>query len=130
MCLNQHSASSLLEHGPARAQRFGLRDHFEPLSVQVAPLDDYASEAVGDLLIKVDVEGFEAAVLEGAPMLLEHAAAVVVECQQAADVFVGAPPPSRVDELLRERGLRFAGVLAALTDPSGAVVQFDGVWLR
>jgi hypothetical protein len=26
--------------------------------------------------------------------------------------------------------LRFAGVLDSLADPAGAVVQFDGIWLR
>lgn len=132
-CLNQPSASTLQEPGTVRAERFGIADRWQELEVPTRPLDHYRELVNGRTLIKVDVEGHEGRVLEGAVAVLELLvlrSAMIVECQQSRDVFEGAPEPFAVDSWLRSHGLHFAGVLGALTDPQGELVQFDGLWLR
>jgi FkbM family methyltransferase len=131
VCLNQHSASTMQQPGTLRRQAFGIVDRWDTIEVQCRPLDHYLRELpAGRLLVKVDVEGHEGAVLAGGPKVLDLADVVIVECQQSGEIFEGAATPAAVDELLGFSGLRFAGVLASLADPAGAVVQFDGIWVR
>lgn len=129
VCRNQHSASTMQEPGSVRRERFRIADRFEDRIVRTVPLDDYLRHVRGRLLVKVDVEGHEAMVLAGAGAVLDLAAVVIVECNQA-DVFQGAPTPAELDWIMRGAALTFAGVLGSLADPSGELVQFDGVWMR
>lgn len=129
-CANQHSASTMQGASRLRAA-LGIRDTLEPVDVTCRPLDHYlaAYPDATRMLVKVDTEGHELAVLEGATETLYDAVAVVVECQNHPDVFDGAPTPGEIDDALSVHGLRFAGVLDTFTN-DGAVWQFDGLWLR
>lgn len=133
-CTNQHSASTMQRPGSARALRFRIVDTFADVDVRTVTLDSYAERnpaAVGErLLVKIDVEGHELHVIEGARNVLEHAEAVIVECQQDAEIFLGAPSPDVVDAELRRHRLWFSGVLGVQLAPDGEPVQFDGVWRR
>lgn len=130
-CTNQHSVSTLQEPGALRAERFGIRDRFVDMRVRTDTLDHLVHwPLAGRTLLKVDVEGHELAVFAGADRVLSEVAMVVCEVNQSPKIFVGAPAPSTVDELLRRHGLFFAGVIGVQHDPQGCVVQFDGVWLR
>jgi FkbM family methyltransferase len=130
-CVNQHSASTLLESGPTRRELFGIRDTFEPIEVKLRRLDEAAPPLLdGRTLLKVDVEGHELAVLRGGVHVLEHVDVAIVEVNQAP-VFVGQPTFDELDVLLRFRGLSFVGVAGVQTGPHGrGVVQFDGIWRR
>lgn len=131
VCVNQHSASTMQTPGPARRERFGIVDRHETIEVPTRRLDDYLALVSGKrALLKIDVEGHEGAVLAGGPVVLARVAAAVVEIQNAPDVFLGAPPPAVVDELLRAAGLRFSCLYGALVDRAGMVVQFDAVYVR
>ena len=132
LCANQHSASTMLEPGGARKRHFGIDDEHRPLTVEVGRLDDYLGMLGGceRVLVKIDVEGFEGEVIAGGGDVLSLAACVIVECQQDADLFVGAPTPGEVDAGLRRHGLAFWGVADALASPSGRLLQFDGIWAR
>lgn len=132
LCTNQHSASTMMEPGKLRRERFGIRDVFHPIEVEVARLDRFRGliDDGGRTLLKVDVEGFELEVLRGALHVLELVHVAIVEINQEPDIFVGAPSPDVVDAELRNVGLYFAGVAGVQLDPRGEVVQFDGVWSR
>lgn len=130
VCTNQHSASTMMLPGSARAEHFGIVDHFETISVDAVPLDDLTTYIDGRLLVKIDVEGHEADVIAGGHDTLWRAETVICEVQNDPSIFLGAPTPAEVDEALRGKGLAFAGVTAALTAPGGRVLQFDGVWRR
>ncbi len=130
VCENQHSASTMQRPGSARAEHFKLADRYRMITVATAPLDHLLPYADGRVLLKVDVEGHEGAVLAGGGELLPLVATVVCEVQNDPSVFVGTPYPHGVDRRLRDAGLRFAGLAGALLAPGGAVLQFDGVWRR
>lgn len=130
VCVNQHTASTMHEHGPTRRRKFGIADRFETIDVRCELLDHYIDRAAGRLLVKLDVEGHEAAAIAGARLVLDAADTVVVECNQDPEVFVDAPAPGYIDDQLRRHGLAFAGVIDALQAPDGSLVQFDGVWRR
>lgn len=128
-CLDQPSASTMQRPGPARLERFGIRDRFADLEVPAELLDYYLGRARGRSLVKIDVEGHEMQVLDGAPEVLDLAAVVVIECN-APGVFEGAPSVPAIELRMRAHGLFFAGVLDCLKDPAGDVVQFDAVFQR
>lgn len=126
----QHSASSLQPLGGVRRREFGIADRLVPERVLTRLLNDYRHRVAGRLLVKVDVEGHELAVLQGGAKVLALAETVVVELQQDPDIFLGSPRPAAVDAFLRAHGLAFAGVADAFAAPGGRLLQFDGVWQR
>jgi FkbM family methyltransferase len=132
-CRNQHSASTMQEPGTLRQERFGIVDEFEQVPVTTCRLDSYLAglHSFGErVLLKVDVEGHERQVLEGAAMALAAIDTAVVEVQNSPAIFLDSPPPDVIDSMLRDAGLYFSGLLGALAEPRGEVVQFDGVWRR
>ena len=129
--LTQHEASTLHEPGSLRRERFGIDDRWETIEAQAITLDEFRTPSVpGRALLKVDVEGHELEVLRGAARTLAWIDVAIVEVTQDRGFVAGAPTPGRLDEELRKHGLCFAGVLGVQVDPTGAVVQFDGVWVR
>jgi FkbM family methyltransferase len=127
-CINQHSASTMQPPGTLRREAFGIVDRFEPLEVRTAMLDDYADRRRLRTLVKIDVEGHEGSVLVGAGETLKLASGVIIEVQQDSTIVAGAWAPYMVDGYLKQHGLRFAGILDALREPRGRIVQFDGLW--
>lgn len=132
VCQNQHSASTMMEPGTLRRERFGIHDVFRPVQVETRRLDEFRPlvDDGGRTLLKIDVEGHELEVLRGALHVLELVHVAIVEVNQEPDIFVGAPPPDAIDAELRDAGLYFVGVAGVQLDPRGEVVQFDGVWSR
>lgn len=130
-CMNQHSASSLQQLGPVRRELFGLQDRLHPVAVRTTLLDDYLDEITeGTLLVKIDVEGHEQAVLAGATRTLRAAETVVVEVQNDPGIFLGAGHPAILDRMLQSAGLRFAGLADCFASPAGRVLQFDAIYRR
>jgi FkbM family methyltransferase len=99
-------------------------------AVEIAPLDAFVGP--GDLgapaLLKLDVQGFELAALEGCASLLDRFAAVYVECS-FVPLYAGQPLAHEVLEHLRAQGFRLAGVYNVAQDRAGRAVQAD-FWLE
>jgi FkbM family methyltransferase len=71
-----HSPGASLTHAAVEAESFTT------LSVPVVALDDYFSESDKITLLKIDVEGAELGVLQGAERILrQHAPLLVFECE-------------------------------------------------
>ena len=96
------------------------------LPVEIAPLDAFIGP--GDLpapaLLKLDVQGFELAALDGCASLLDRFAAVYVECS-FVPLYAGQPLADEVLAHLRERGFRLSGVYNLTYDREGRAVQAD-----
>jgi len=102
-------------------------------AITVVPLDEIAPKYIQDddrVFLKIDTEGFEASVLDGASRTLDRALGVQVE-MALAPLFVGQ---ARFEELYaRLAHRRFVpwAILPGFTDMrSGRMFQCDGVFFR
>jgi FkbM family methyltransferase len=93
-------------------------------TVEIAPLDAFVGP--GDLgapaLLKLDVQGFELAALEGCAALLDCFAAVYVECS-FLPLYAGQALADEVIEHLRARDFRLAGIYNLAHDHEGRAAQ-------
>jgi FkbM family methyltransferase len=94
--------------------------------VEIAPLDAFVGP--GDLrapaLLKLDVQGFELAALEGCASLLDRFAAIYLECS-FVPLYAGQPLADEVLEHLRAWGFRLAGIYNLAQDHEGRALQAD-----
>jgi FkbM family methyltransferase len=101
--------------------------------IQVARLDSIWQELVGAedrVFLKLDVQGYELEVLNGAAECLG-----AVDCVQAELSFVslyeGAPDYRELIDFLRARGFRLAGLEEGHDDQrTGEMLQADGIFVR
>jgi len=105
----------------------------ETLSVPVITLDDAVTDGLvtlaPEVLIKLDVQGFEDKVILGGPKTFRHATACIVEvCLDA--LFEGQPEFLRIVNLLTELGFEFAGNLEQFPANDGHVSVMDSVFVR
>jgi FkbM family methyltransferase len=95
-------------------------------AIEVAPLDAFVGP--GDLdapaLLKLDVQGFELAALEGCASLLDRFAAIYVECS-FVPLYAGQALADEVLEHLRAQGFRLGGIYNLAHDRAGRAVQAD-----
>lgn len=128
--VNASAVSTLLRPGHARAD-LGLTDEWAPGTIDIVPLDDYLERIVRPCLLKIDVEGYELAVLKGADAVLRQVDTVVIEVQNDPDIFVGAPTVRDLSVVLDCYDLRLTRIAGAYTNPdTEALLQYDGVWTR
>lgn len=116
-----------------------------PLHLEVAPqsicvgtetvrlnrLDDLCALSPTDrVLLKVDVQGYERQVFEGAPHVLENCRAVIVE-MSLVPLYEGQLLAREMWELLAAKGFEAWLFDPMLRNPvTGRLLQFDGVFVR
>jgi len=95
-------------------------------AVEIAPLDAFVGPAdlTAPALLKLDVQGFELAALEGCASLLDRFAAIYVECS-FVPLYADQPLADEVLEHLRVGGFRLAGAYNLVHDREGRAVQAD-----
>jgi hypothetical protein len=82
------------------------------------------------LLVKIDVQGYEADVIRGATRTLSMARYVLTEVS-FDELYSGQPLFGAVHDLLRDAGFRHAGSLDQLVSPlDGSVLQADALFVR
>lgn len=125
-------SSSLLPMEELHKQAFPFTDHATLEKIEVRRLDD----VVGDLevnenvLIKIDVQGFEDKVILGGEKLLSRASVLVVETT-FEPLYNGQPLFDAIYDLLRKRGFAYMGTEDILRNPNdGTVLQCDSLFVR
>jgi FkbM family methyltransferase len=118
--------SSLLAPSALQHRTFPQTRLTGTTAVEIAPLDAFVGP--GDLsapaLLKLDVQGFELAALEGCASLLDRFAAIYVECS-FVPLYDGQPLADEVLEHLRAQGFRLSGIYNPAHDHEGRAVQAD-----
>lgn len=122
-------SSSLLPIGERQVREFPGTHQVATLAVPLVALDRAVAAPRGPILLKIDVQGGEMAVLLGAERLLDAVATVLVECS-FAELYEGQPLAGDIVAFLRDRGFRLTGAFGQVTGRDGAALQADLVFER
>ena len=127
------SSSSLLHQTDRNVELFPFLEETQATPVQQCRLDDWAIEAgrvlEGPLVIKMDVQGFEARVIEGGRETFARADGVVLEVS-LAQLYEGQPTFEELHAILASLGFRFAGTRDQFFGQQGEVIYLDACFLR
>lgn len=100
--------------------------------VQMRKLDDVAAELEirDNLLIKIDVQGYEDRVIRGGTQVVTRAKVLIVEVS-FQPLYESQPLFDSIYQMLDERGFKYAGSMDQLTSPvDGSIVQCDAIFLK
>lgn len=124
-------SSSVMKILPTYTAAFPATDEVSVVEVAKAPLD----EIFGDrylyepILLKIDVQGSELAVLRGGRQTLAAVDSVLVECS-FVEFYDGQPLADDVISFLRELGFRLSGISSLVRDRSRRCLQADLLFTR
>ena len=130
---NSAASSSILDMLPLHNEVAPGAGYVDLEDVEVRRLDEllprYGQEA-RSILLKVDVQGYEAAVIRGASKSLREVTAVQLELS-LIPLYADAPLLAEVVALLAGHGFALVGLEPGLADPrSGFLLQTDGIFAR
>ncbi len=135
--INLHSdhtpSSSLLETTGMSHAIYPVTAHQRKVDVRIERLDDFVAglpqSPAAEMLLKLDVQGFEAPVLRGATRVLSQVRACIAEvCLD--DLYQGQSSFKEVSDLAHAAGLRYAGNLNQAYGTDGHVIYLDALFIR
>ena len=133
MRVNYYSpSSSLLPLAEQHRSAFPEAEEVGCVNVEISTLDRVFGDAPLELpvLLKVDVQGYEAAVLRGAQKLLKCVSHAVIETS-LKPMYETEPLFMDIARFMEQCGFRFAGPVGYLRHPvSGEVLQLDALFER
>lgn len=127
-----HSSSILpaLPRHHAAAPRAAVVGEVE---VEVRRLDgvfDQVAGSSGRAFLKLDTQGYEGAVLDGAEGVVSRLHGIQVELS-LEPLYEGAPASSEIVERLESWGMRLAGIEPGYVDPrTMELLQYDAIYVR
>jgi len=131
--VNAHShSSSLLPLAEPHRTAFPTARAVSEVGVRVRTLDEELSGAdlPTPILLKVDVQGYERWVLDGAPATLGRTQWVILELS-FRPMYEGEPPFLDMVEYMSARGFRFVRPVGLLAAPAtGEILQCDALFVR
>jgi FkbM family methyltransferase len=126
------ASSSALAMADLHRRAFPQTGRQTRVTVPLARLDDYLEQMTlqPPVLLKLDVQGYEAAVLRGAARTLLQVDFLMCELS-FAELYTGQPLFEDLYSLLVGCGFRFAGSFDSLLSPlDGSILQADGLFIR
>lgn len=123
-------SSSLLTIGERQVQEFPGTGSSGSIEVPVTTLDESVpADLARPCLLKVDVQGSELAVLQGAPRTLELVDEALIECS-FVELYEGQPLADEIVGHMVSAGFRLRGVHGITFSADGAAVQADFLFRR
>jgi len=125
-------SSSVLPMAELHKNSFPWSAKTTPLQVEMRPLDEYMEQLklAEKVLLKIDVQGYEAEVLRGAKELLKRATYVLLEVSFRS-LYEGQGTFAEIHGLLQSAGFSYSGNLEQLLSPlDGSVLQADALFVR
>lgn len=104
----------------------------EPIKVKVKTLDGVLGNKSleKNILVKIDVQGYEMEAIEGAKNILEETKIVILE-MSFLKIYENQPLFHDVYEKMYNLGFRFRGSLAQMLHPvTGEIVQTDAIFVK
>lgn len=124
-------SSSLLAMTGLQVKEFPGTDEIGTQSVETKRLDEVipAASIARPALLKIDVQGAELQVLQGAGAVLDAVDVVLVECSWV-EFYEGQALVAEILDYLSELGLRMRTLVSPTIAPDGTVLQGDIVLTR
>lgn len=126
-------SSSILTMEDVTKEAFPFTDDsWERESVHIRRLDDVAKDIdlVDNVLIKIDVQGFEDRVIRGGQNTIRKAKVLIVE-MSFESLYDGQPLFDSIYQAIRKHGFTYHGSAGQLLNPiDGRALQADGIFLR
>ena len=125
-------SSSLLPMAQLHKDAFPVSAGQTTEMVEVKRLDDVLRdfELKSEILIKIDVQGYEDKVIAGAPETIDKTKAIIVEVS-FRELYEGQPLFETIFEILSGKGFKYMGNLYQLLSPvDGAPLQADALFVR
>ena len=134
MHISQNSvSSSLLPMHSTHLNAAPNSVYIDSQVVRVERLDTLAAGLVpldGDLLLKIDTQGYERPVLEGATALLPRICAIQVELS-LVPLYEGAATFTEMISFIQDLGYELFSIVPGFRDAqSGRLLQVDGFFVR
>jgi FkbM family methyltransferase len=130
---NEYSlSSSLLQVDDIHKQNFPHAQKTVKTMAQVKRMDDVLSISSLEkpVLVKIDVQGFEDKVIDGANTIMTYADAAVIETS-VVELYAGQPLFHAVYERMYALGFEYAGNQQQTNDfTNGKVLQFDALFYK
>jgi len=129
---NFSPSSSALEMGDLHRQAFPHSAQTTTLQVPVARLDEFLDkmELTPPVFLKIDVQGYEDAVLCGAAKVLERVDYLEIEVSYQS-LYSDQVLFNGIYQILTELGFHFAGNLDSMFSPlDGSIMQSDALFFR
>ena len=127
------SSSSLLPMLPEHERYAPGTGTIGKVEIMVHRLDDIADDVIGTAerpFLKIDTQGFEGRVLDGASATLSRIVGLQVELS-IVPLYEGAPTWIPMAERISAYGYELMGVEPGFSDPvTGRLLQFDGLFFR
>lgn len=130
---NHSSSSSLLETTTLNETLYPFMTKQESVEVEMKTLDnvfEHLPQPEKELLIKIDVQGFEEKVITGGKKTFTEAKAVILEV--AIDpLYKDQASFEKILLLLKSLGFHYAGNLEQIASPKdGHIIYFDAIFLK
>lgn len=125
-------SSSILPMTPEHTEAFPWTEGGTEIEVEIHRLDHFLPQLdlSGNVLLKIDVQGFSQQVLLGATETLSQARAVFIETSFVR-LYEGEATFDATYRFMIDAGFEFAGFLDQLEHPkSGRILQGDAIYLR
>lgn len=126
------ASSSVLQMDESHKQAFPESSMNEKMKVPIARLDDFLEtmQLGGNVLLKIDVQGFELAVLKGAEKTLQQTRQIITEVSYRR-LYKDQALFDDVYKFLLQKGFQFGGLFDSLYSPSdGSVLQSDALFFK
>lgn len=126
------ASSSVLPMGELHKRAFPHTAESTRISVPMARLDDYLPEMnlVHPVLLKLDVQGYEAQTLDGGEELLEQVDYLLTEVSYQP-LYEGQVLFDQMYSWLKEKGFEYGGNFETLISPlDGTILQADALFVR
>lgn len=125
-------SSSMLKVKQAHTEAFPFTKNSKEEKIVIKKLDSIIDELelVPKILLKIDVQGYELAVLRGALKIIPKCDIIILETS-FIELYEGQPLFDEVYKFLTEYGFEFVGNLDQLSSPlNGQILQADSIFIN